>query len=43
MFEGALKDAVAAEVDIVGNFFGVINHFQLLRIGARYFFKLFPN
>ncbi len=43
MFQGALQNAVAAEVDIVGNFFGVINHFWLLRIGPRYFFKLFPS
>src|SRR4029077_2109704 len=42
MFEGALQDAVAAEVDIVRYFFGVINHFQLLRIGPRFFSNSFP-
>jgi len=29
MFEGALKDAVAAQVDVIGNFFGVIDHRDL--------------
>jgi hypothetical protein len=26
VFEGALEDAVAAQVDIIWNFFGVIDH-----------------
>jgi hypothetical protein len=29
MFEGALEDAIATEVDVVGDFFGVVDHGDL--------------
>ena len=35
MFEGALENAVAPEVDIVWNFFGVIDHLQAPEICRR--------
>src|SRR6266436_5811685 len=46
VLEGALQDAVASEIDVVGNFFGVIDHANLLaRIGSAFarLFKLFPS